>query len=142
MRKVKTYNIYEGENIVYTGSYKEISSWLDIRDIYGYLAKDCLVHRKYRVVESGEYKTIGVEKEIKPKTRITKHQKTLNYLIQHLRLYGNVYLNDKPNKYLKELSELGYECDVRELSGYVTETLGAVKIIKDSENEYILTLKG
>ena len=107
---MKIYEVYipETNEVVFTGTSRQIAAKFNVSyaNIYMY-KKKCKLCRKYQTRYVGD---IDVPNE-KPK-KMSKHERTLEYLIKHLNLYGNVYLNEDPDKYLDELKKLGYRVKI------------------------------
>lgn len=106
------YEIYDpDEELVFVGNVKEVCEQFNIQlcSLYAYYSRNSKIGGIYTV------KRIEVEKPKKDIPRKpTKREITLDYIIRHLKEYGNVYMNHEPSQYLEELEELGYKCRINE----------------------------
>lgn len=148
VREMKIYEVYDvnDNKTVFTGIAKEIAKEFDVPTSALYHYKDkCKMHKKYKIRVVGDY---VAPRETKKVIKKTKYEKTLDYILRHLKWYGNVYLNENPKKYLGELKELGYKIKVDkyhtvvESDIIINEKLFKRKI-KNYQIDYILThIKG
>ena len=116
------YAVMEGNTKVYEGTGVEIAKEFDVHPMS---IPHCRINNekmkgKYDIVK------VGVKKELNPKPikveppKQTKEEKELNYLVEHLKEYGNVSFADKHeikkvDSYLNKLEQLGLKCNARKV---------------------------
>ena len=113
------YEIYEGDDLIYSGTQKQIKREFGLKSSIGTYAT-----RNHKLL--GIY-DVKIQKP-KPKPKISKHEKDIAYLLKGLKAYGNVYFNQNPKDYLEELKEYGYDCVV-------------TVFVNDGVKDYILEAK-
>ena len=137
-----TYKVYDADdNLVFQGSTRDVCYEFNIAlcSLYSYYGRKSKIGGIYRV------ERVQLDEETKqPIKKPSKYEKTLDYLIRHLDRYGNVYLNENPEKYLKELEKNGYKVKV---DTYITVDHGNIvineKVFNGRKNkrykDYVLT---
>lgn len=138
------YEVYDVETGVvdFTGTSQEIGYKYDVpyNAIYHYRNK-CKMRKKYMIRPIGVYNP--PKDEVKTK-KLTKEERVIGYLIRHLKMYGNVYINENPDKYLNILKKQGYKVKVDK---YITVDGGNIvineKVFNGRKNkhhiDYVLT---
>ena len=113
MKKLQIYGLYENDELVFKGTAREILDKYDIRqdNLWVYVGRGIKLFGKYRINKLDDEQITPPKKE--HKKRLTKYEKDLDYLIRHLREYGNTLLNYKPNKYIEDLKAVGLDCTYR-----------------------------
>lgn len=114
--------VFRGTAIEIEKAYEEIES----RDrVYAYAKLGTNLYGKYTFKDAGK-RFVPDEKEKKPK-KVSKHDKELEYLVTHLRIYGNVFFHKRADRYKKELEEMGIRFTTRKCSvfkdGFILERI-------------------
>lgn len=100
---VERYDVYDGDNVIFSGSAVEIKKRFGLYkeiSIKNYCKNGIRLFRKYTIKQNGfiEAKDEPVE------NRITRQQyEDMNYLLFHLRFYGNTTFNKDPSRYVEML---------------------------------------
>lgn len=110
-RKVKIYGIFKDGECIFKGSRLEVAEHFAIkpRTIYDYVyPKKKKLFRRYVV------RRLDLEVKEPPKP-LSENEIRLNYLLDHLRVYGNCASVFDPVPYFPELYDKGFDCKVREV---------------------------
>ena len=109
---MRTYGLYEGGELVYKGTANQISEkyYMDKNALYNAYHHNYLFLNKYNV-------TIMSNKPEPHEARMTQFEKNIEYVIKHLKLYGNTTLpkikTSELKKYIDAIKEKGYDVDVK-----------------------------
>ena len=132
MREYGVYNL-DGE-LIYCGDVDSIVSSLDTKrnTVYSAVRNGFKIKRKYYVRELGHKKTI--------------YEEQLECIIEHLNRYGNTVIPDgkKPNYFIKELKNRGYDCEVKAYKNFIGENIVLDRSSLNKRKidyDYILTLR-
>lgn len=122
---VNTYALYENGSLVFEGSSREIEEHYNTtcHALQNYVDKGHKFLKKYDVKYTGTKKIPKYAP--KPKT-----DNKLNYLLEHLKRYGNTVLSRKPDEYLIKLKEHGFNCKARKVTD--------VEVKKRKKSYYII----
>ena len=128
------YSVVENGEIIFTGCRWDVAEYVEINpnSIYEYLRTNKMVHRKYFLIKEGEVKP---EKMKKKKVEPSKKEKNLEYLLTHLKIYGNVASVFDPVPYLPDLSDHGLDCTVQEIIGNMAKGEMAQKSTKHKRKD-------
>lgn len=129
------YAVYDGDIEVFRGTSQQVTEKFDLcgTSPNEYFRRNMLIQRKYRVVVLGN----APHKERKEKARsLTKHEKELEYLVTHLRTYGNTIFPTEPKKYIKELNDLGINVRYRKVRDWDDDSY--IKMRTKRQHYYIL----
>lgn len=114
MNKPIIYGVFLEDRLVFKGTRFEICDEYDItrKSFYAY-KRDRKLHNLYRI------KAIGRDSKVEPiavgKPKSEREIK-IEYLLEHLRIYGNVMSVFDPVPYFPDLYDLGFDCRVREVT--------------------------
>lgn len=112
---VNVYAVMDGDKIIAKGTDEELRTHFGVPSRFSsYEANETKFQKKYRVVK---YEQVEVKREIVFKSRYKpKVDKTMPYLIEHLRRYGNtVFAKRNPEYYLELLKKEGINCKARKV---------------------------
>ena len=122
--------MYDGEQEIFRGTANEIKKAFDddisCKDqIYTYERTGHRLYGRYTFKDAG-LRFVPNEKKEKPK-KVTKHDRELEYLAMHLRIYGNVFFHKRADNYKKELEDLGIQFKTRKCvmfnDGFILERI-------------------
>ena len=110
-RKVKQYGIFKDGECIFQGSRLEVADHFGLKpySLYDYVyPKKKKLFRRYvvRLIET------TIKEEPKP---ISQNEQRLNFLENHLRIYGNCASVFDPVPYFPQLYDKGFDCKVREV---------------------------
>lgn len=113
MQRINKYKILDGDQVIFDGSSIEIAEKFGIKpkDLGTYADNHTKLLSKYYVVRNGKVMAERPKKIVQS----SKHQDNLEYLIKHLRKYGNTCFNGKIDDYIEELKEVGLEPRIRQV---------------------------
>ena len=103
------YGVYDDEELLFTGTATDIANELgycDTMSIYHCSRTGKLLQKKYGIKFIGFQSKRDMRMKEPEKTEYDKH---LEYLHNHLMVYGNVFSNDDGSDYMDDLNELGIE---------------------------------
>ena len=110
-RKVKIYGIFKDGECIFKGNRLEVADHFGLKPytIYEYVyPKKKKLFRRYVVRR--------LDPEVKePPKPLSENEIRLNYLLDHLRVYGNCASVFDPVPYFPELYDKGFDCKVREV---------------------------
>lgn len=128
MVKVKIYGIYDGDNLVFSGSRSEIAKefGLKLSSMSSYTTGRIRLNGKYDVnYLDEEYREIEYgprnykKYEPKPETEPNYKDNPLECLILHLKMYGNTLINFDPTKYTDDLKNAGFNVKITERQEHI-----------------------
>lgn len=136
------YKVYDlDNNFIFQGDVNQVREKFNLSphtNLYNYYSNRSLLLKKYRVIRYED----GVAVNNLP-SKVDKHKETMEYIIRHLNIYGNVYLNHEPSDYLTELESEGYRVKVDVYNPIDDDLLvlgeGAIKKKKKQVKDYIIT---
>jgi transposase len=113
MQRINKYKILDGDTVIFDGSSIEIAEKFGIKpkDLGTYAVNHTKLQGKYYVVRNGKVMAERTKKIV----QTSKHKDNLEYLIKHLRKYGNTCFNGKIDDYIEELKEVGLEPKIRQV---------------------------
>ena len=131
---MKQYCVIENGEIVFKGNRNEVAEkvGISVPSIYEYLRTDKIIHDRYYLIHEGENNPVKMKKK---KVEPTKREQNLEYLLTHLRIYGNVSSTFDPVPYLPDLYELGLNCSVQEVVGNMVKSEIAQKSTKHKRKD-------
>ena len=113
MQRINKYKILDGDKVIFDGSSIEIAEKFGIKpkDLGTYADNHTKLLGKYYVVRNGKVMAERTKKIV----QTSKHKDNLEYLIKHLRKYGNTCFSGKIEDYIEELKEVGLEPRIRQV---------------------------
>ena len=123
-KQLAVYGLFDDNDaMVFKGNVKEVTKHLNITAsyLYEHLRTEKMLKGKYKVKRVGES---FYEVERKPYKKHEKKEKQkddfslekpIDYLLWHLRIYGNTSTSYNPVPYLPELLDEGLNCRVKEI---------------------------
>lgn len=120
--RVNIYELYDDGKLIFTGDRFKCAKviGININKLTRYET-----HNGKKILNRYTLKPIGKEQRLNlidtkiiPNTKKIDKQnknKTMEYLLKHLREYGNTVLNNNPERYLKALRENGLDCTYRKV---------------------------
>lgn len=128
---VRTFAMYDNGEEVFRGTAieieKEFSDVIESRDrVYAYERLGTKLYGRYTFKDAGN-RYVPNPKELPKKRSTPKHDRELEYLVTHLRIYGNTSFRNRADKYRKELEALGIRFKTSRLKmfkeGYLLERI-------------------
>ena len=116
------YELFENDKYIGKGTSEEVAKMIGCTrsTVNSYAIYNKLIYGKYKVVKV-DTKLVEIEyqRNYKPKTEFNDN--TLDYLVRHLKEYGNTVMPNKvkPDKYLEPLREMGLDCLVRSVPEFM-----------------------
>ena len=114
---VRTFAMFDNGEEVFRGTAieieKEFSDVIESRDrVYAYERLGTKLYGRYTFKDAGN-RYVPNPKELPKKRSTPKHDRELEYLVTHLRIYGNTSFKNRADKYKKELEALGIRFKTR-----------------------------
>ena len=117
-RWICIYECYENGKLIGKGTSDEIAELIGCNrsTVNAYAIAEKPVYDKY-TFKKVDTVLVSIEYERKEKPKQEYNDNTLDYLVRHLRKYGNTVMPNriKPDKYLEVLKEMDLECIVRKI---------------------------